>query len=115
MNRDRGIGVGLFQVWDLCDLGAGVGLKAQRECPHSLHSPFISEPDAPHPPPSPVTHELKEGETSMAPEAPPVPFALPPSSASSLGSGAPLPAEVGVQLELTGTLQVAQQSQPMAR
>lgn len=50
----------------------------------------------------------------MAPEAPPVPFALPPSSASSLGSGAPLPAEVGVQLELTGTLQVAQQSQPMA-
>ncbi|XP_023481331.1 zinc finger protein 692 isoform X8 [Equus przewalskii] len=91
-----------------------VGLKAQRECPHSLHSPFSSEPDAPHPPPSPVTHELKEGETSMAPEAPPVPFALPPSSASSLGSGAPLPAEVGVQLELTGTLQVAQQSQPMA-
>ncbi|XP_070375630.1 zinc finger protein 692 isoform X3 [Equus asinus] len=77
-------------------------------------SPDDSEPDAPHPPPSPVTHELKEGETSMAPEAPPVPFALPPSSASSLGSGAPLPAEVGVQLELTGTLQVAQQSQPMA-
>ncbi|XP_070102866.1 zinc finger protein 692 isoform X26 [Equus przewalskii] len=82
--------------------------------PWTYSSSPDDEPDAPHPPPSPVTHELKEGETSMAPEAPPVPFALPPSSASSLGSGAPLPAEVGVQLELTGTLQVAQQSQPMA-
>uniref|UniRef100_A0A9L0IHM3 Zinc finger protein 692 n=2 Tax=Equus asinus TaxID=9793 RepID=A0A9L0IHM3_EQUAS len=82
--------------------------------PWTYSSSPDEQPDAPHPPPSPVTHELKEGETSMAPEAPPVPFALPPSSASSLGSGAPLPAEVGVQLELTGTLQVAQQSQPMA-
>ncbi|XP_014637172.1 PREDICTED: zinc finger protein 692 isoform X2 [Ceratotherium simum simum] len=82
--------------------------------PWTYSSSPDDEPDAPRPPPSLVTHELKEGETSPAPAAPPVPFVAPSSSASSLGYGAPLPAEVGVQLELSRTPQAAQQTQPLA-
>ncbi|KAF5912008.1 hypothetical protein HPG69_003282, partial [Diceros bicornis minor] len=82
--------------------------------PWTYSSSPDEQPDAPRPPPSLVTHELKEGETSPAPAAPPVPFAAPSSSASSLGYGAPLPAEVGVQLELSRTPQAAQQTQPLA-
>ncbi|KAL2770575.1 zinc finger protein 692 isoform 3 [Daubentonia madagascariensis] len=73
-----------------------------------------SEPDAPRPPPSPVTHTPKEGETPPAPAALSTPLAVPSSSASSLGSRALLPVEVEVQPELTGTLQAAQQTELLA-
>ncbi|XP_007456567.1 PREDICTED: zinc finger protein 692 isoform X2 [Lipotes vexillifer] len=73
-----------------------------------------SEPDAPRPPPSPVTHALKDGEIPPAPAAVPTPLASPSSSASSLGSGAPLPVEVRIQPELSGTPQADQQTEPLA-
>uniref|UniRef100_A0A8C0C3F6 Zinc finger protein 692 n=1 Tax=Balaenoptera musculus TaxID=9771 RepID=A0A8C0C3F6_BALMU len=73
-----------------------------------------SEPDAPRPPPSPVTHALKDGEIPPAPAAVPAPLASPSSSASSLGSGAPLPVEVRIQPELSGTPQADQQTEPLA-
>ncbi|XP_057564967.1 zinc finger protein 692 isoform X5 [Hippopotamus amphibius kiboko] len=73
-----------------------------------------SEPDAPRPPPSPVTHALKDGETPLAPAVVPTPLASPSSSASSLGSGAPLPVEVRIQPELSGTPQADQQTEPLA-
>ncbi|XP_057564965.1 zinc finger protein 692 isoform X3 [Hippopotamus amphibius kiboko] len=78
-------------------------------------SPDDSEPDAPRPPPSPVTHALKDGETPLAPAVVPTPLASPSSSASSLGSGAPLPVEVRIQPELSGTPQADQQTEPLAR
>lgn len=77
-------------------------------------SPDDSEPDAPILPPSPVTHALKEGEIPSAPEAVPTPLAVPSSSASSLSSGAPLPVEVRIQPELSGTPQAAQQTELLA-
>ncbi|XP_067588537.1 zinc finger protein 692 isoform X5 [Pseudorca crassidens] len=77
-------------------------------------SPDDSEPDAPRPPPSPVTHALKDGEIPPAPAAVPTPLASPSSSASSLGSGAPLPVEVRIQPELSGTPQADQQTEPLA-
>ncbi|XP_030880910.1 zinc finger protein 692 isoform X13 [Leptonychotes weddellii] len=76
-------------------------------------SPDDSDPDAPRVLPSPVTHAL-EGETPPAPAAPLSPLAVPSSSTSSLGSGALLPTEVGVQPELRGTPQAAQQTEPLA-
>ncbi|XP_016066107.1 PREDICTED: zinc finger protein 692 isoform X3 [Miniopterus natalensis] len=72
------------------------------------------EPDAPRPPTFPVTHALKEGETPLAPAAAPASLAVPPISASSLGSGAPVSVEGGVQSELDQTPQVAQQTEPLA-
>ncbi|XP_054573125.1 zinc finger protein 692 isoform X6 [Eptesicus fuscus] len=72
------------------------------------------EPDAPRPHPFPVTHALKEGETPLAPAAAPTSLAVPPSSASSLGSGAPLSVEDEGEPELTRTPQVAQQTEPLA-
>nr|XP_045371925.1 zinc finger protein 692 [Camelus bactrianus] len=78
-------------------------------------SPDDSEPDAPRPPPSPVTHALKEGETLPAPATVPAPLAAAPSSsAPSLGPGAPLPVEASMQPELSGTPQAAQQTEPLA-
>ncbi|XP_026363419.2 zinc finger protein 692 isoform X1 [Ursus arctos] len=77
-------------------------------------SPDDSDPDAPRVLPSPVTHALKEGETPPAPAAPLSPLAVPSSSTSSLGSGTLLPTEVGVQPELRGTPQAAQQTEPLA-
>ncbi|XP_042787222.1 zinc finger protein 692 isoform X6 [Panthera leo] len=76
-------------------------------------SPDGSDPDAPRLLPSPVTHTLKEGETPPAPAALLNPLAVPSSSTSSLSSGA-LPTEVGVQPELRGTPQAAQQTEPLA-
>nr|XP_054366836.1 zinc finger protein 692 isoform X9 [Mirounga angustirostris] len=76
-------------------------------------SPDDSDPDAPRVLPSPVTHAL-EGETPPAPAAPLNPLAVPSSSTSSLGSGALLSTEVGVQPELRGTPQAAQQTEPLA-
>ncbi|XP_075865369.1 zinc finger protein 692 isoform X5 [Microcebus murinus] len=73
-----------------------------------------SEPDAPRPPPSPVTHTPKEGETPPVPEALSTPLAVPSLSASSLGSRALLPVEVEGQLELTGTSRAAQQTELLA-
>ncbi|XP_045855477.1 zinc finger protein 692 isoform X2 [Meles meles] len=73
-----------------------------------------SDPDAPRVLPSPVTHEFKDGETPPAPAAPLSPLAVPSSSTSSSGSGPLLPTEVGVQPELRGTPQVAQQTEPLA-
>ncbi|KAB0398464.1 hypothetical protein E2I00_013952, partial [Balaenoptera physalus] len=70
--------------------------------------------NAPRPPPSPVTHALKDGEIPPAPAAVPTPLASPSSSASSLGSGAPLPVEVRIQPELSGTPQADQQTEPLA-
>ncbi|XP_054440015.1 zinc finger protein 692 isoform X2 [Pteronotus mesoamericanus] len=72
------------------------------------------EPDGPKPPPSPVTHALKEGEIAAAPAAAPTSLARPPSSAPSVGSGASLPVEGRVQLELSRTPQAAQQTEPLA-
>ncbi|XP_032191062.1 zinc finger protein 692 isoform X5 [Mustela erminea] len=77
-------------------------------------SPDDSDPDASRVLPSPVTHALKDGETPPAPAAPLNPLAV-PSSTSSSGSGALLPMEVGVQPELRGTPQAAQQTEPQAR
>ncbi|XP_058917961.1 zinc finger protein 692 isoform X7 [Kogia breviceps] len=77
-------------------------------------SPDDSEPDAPRPPPSPVPHTLKDGEIPPAPAAVPTPLASPSSSASSLGSGAPLPVEGRIQPELSGTPQADQQTEPQA-
>ncbi|XP_059744008.1 zinc finger protein 692 isoform X3 [Bos taurus] len=77
-------------------------------------SPDDSEPDVPKPPPSPVTHALKDGEIAPAPAAVPAPLASPSSSASSLGSGAPRPVEVRIQPELRGTPQADQQTEPLA-
>ncbi|XP_012610006.1 zinc finger protein 692 isoform X8 [Microcebus murinus] len=77
-------------------------------------SPDDSEPDAPRPPPSPVTHTPKEGETPPVPEALSTPLAVPSLSASSLGSRALLPVEVEGQLELTGTSRAAQQTELLA-
>ncbi|XP_019485657.1 PREDICTED: zinc finger protein 692 isoform X6 [Hipposideros armiger] len=76
-------------------------------------SPDDSEPDAPRPPPSPVTHALKEGETPSAPAAAPSPVG-PPRPVSSLCSGAPLPVGGGAQPALSGTPQVAQQTEALA-
>ncbi|KAM5217106.1 zinc finger protein 692 isoform 5-T5 [Hipposideros larvatus] len=76
-------------------------------------SPDDSEPDAPRPPPSPVTHALKEGETPSAPAAAPSPVG-PPPPVSSLCSGAPLPMGGGAQPALSGTPQVAQQTEALA-
>uniref|UniRef100_A0A8P0PJ82 Zinc finger protein 692 n=1 Tax=Canis lupus familiaris TaxID=9615 RepID=A0A8P0PJ82_CANLF len=73
-----------------------------------------SDPDAPRLLPSPVTHALKEGETPPPPEAPLNPLAVLSSSTSSLGSGALLPTEVGVQPDIRGTPQAAQQTEPLA-
>uniref|UniRef100_A0A8C8ZS14 Zinc finger protein 692 n=1 Tax=Prolemur simus TaxID=1328070 RepID=A0A8C8ZS14_PROSS len=70
-----------------------------------------SEPDVPRPPPSPVTHTPKEGETPPAPAALSTPLAGPSLSASSLGSRALLPVEVEGQPELTGTSRAAQQAE----
>ncbi|GAB5566519.1 zinc finger protein 692 isoform X1 [Prionailurus iriomotensis] len=70
-----------------------------------------SDPDAPRLLPSPVTHTLKEGETPPAPAALLNPLAVPSSSTSSSGA---LPTEVGVQPELRGTPQAAQQTEPLA-
>lgn len=78
-------------------------------------SPDDSDPDAPRVLPSPVTHALKDGETPPAPAAPLNPLAVPSSSTSSSGSGALLPMEVGVQPELRGIPQAAQQTEPLAR
>uniref|UniRef100_A0A671EZU4 Zinc finger protein 692 n=1 Tax=Rhinolophus ferrumequinum TaxID=59479 RepID=A0A671EZU4_RHIFE len=77
-------------------------------------SPDDSEPDAPRPLTSPVTHALKEGETPPAPAAAPSP-AGPPPPASSLCSGAPPPVGGGAQPALSGTPQAAQQTEALAR
>ncbi|XP_077619721.1 zinc finger protein 692 isoform X1 [Crocuta crocuta] len=76
-------------------------------------SPDDSDPDAPRLLPSLVTHTL-EGETPPASAAPLNPLPVPSSSSSSLGSGALLSTEVGVQPELRGTPQTAQQTEPLA-
>nr|XP_019575292.1 PREDICTED: zinc finger protein 692 isoform X1 [Rhinolophus sinicus] len=76
-------------------------------------SPDDSEPDAPRPPPSPVTHALKEGETPPAPAAAPSP-AGPPPPASSLCSGAPPPVGGRAQPALSRTPQAAQQTEVLA-
>ncbi|XP_030880897.1 zinc finger protein 692 isoform X3 [Leptonychotes weddellii] len=81
--------------------------------PWTYSSSPDDDPDAPRVLPSPVTHAL-EGETPPAPAAPLSPLAVPSSSTSSLGSGALLPTEVGVQPELRGTPQAAQQTEPLA-
>ncbi|XP_073745376.1 zinc finger protein 692 isoform X2 [Callorhinus ursinus] len=81
--------------------------------PWTYSSSPDDDPDAPRVLPSPVTHAL-EGETSPAPAAPLNPLAVPSSSTSSMGSGALLPTEVGVQPELRGTPQAAQQTEPLA-
>ncbi|XP_037364806.1 zinc finger protein 692 isoform X4 [Talpa occidentalis] len=77
-------------------------------------SPDDSEPDAPRSPPSPVSHTLKDGETPSTSATTPTLLAVPPSSASSLGSGAPLPMDMGVQPEFSGTTQVTQLTEPLA-
>nr|XP_031305329.1 zinc finger protein 692 isoform X4 [Camelus dromedarius] len=83
--------------------------------PWTYSSSPDDEPDAPRPPPSPVTHALKEGETLPAPATVPAPLAAAPSSsAPSLGPGAPLPVEASTQPELSGTPQAAQQTEPLA-
>ncbi|XP_024896480.1 zinc finger protein 692 isoform X6 [Pteropus alecto] len=61
-------------------------------------SPDGSEPDVPRPPPSPVTHTLKEGET------PPAPAAVPTS----------LPVEGGAQLVINGIPPASQQTEALA-
>ncbi|XP_064451768.1 zinc finger protein 692 isoform X4 [Mirounga angustirostris] len=81
--------------------------------PWTYSSSPDDDPDAPRVLPSPVTHAL-EGETPPAPAAPLNPLAVPSSSTSSLGSGALLSTEVGVQPELRGTPQAAQQTEPLA-
>nr|KAF6482755.1 zinc finger protein 692 [Molossus molossus] len=73
------------------------------------------EPDVPRPPPFPVTYALKEGETPLPLAAASTSVAVPHSSASSLGSGAPLSVEGGVQPELNQIPQAVQQSEPLAR
>ncbi|XP_037673625.1 zinc finger protein 692 isoform X4 [Choloepus didactylus] len=73
-----------------------------------------NEPDAPRPPPSSLTHSLKEGAAPPTPSALPTPLAAAASSVSSSGSGAPLPEEVTVQPELSRTLQVVQELEPQA-
>ncbi|XP_053762415.1 zinc finger protein 692 isoform X3 [Panthera pardus] len=93
---------------------APAGLESEHdERTQEARSPS-SDPDAPRLLPSPVTHTLKEGETPPAPAALLNPLAVPSSSTSSLSSGA-LPTEVGVQPELRGTPQAAQQTEPLAR
>ncbi|KAK1342345.1 hypothetical protein QTO34_015109 [Cnephaeus nilssonii] len=82
--------------------------------PWTYSSSSDKQPDAPRPHPSPVTHALKEGETPLAPAAAPTSLAVPPSSASSLGSGAPLSVEDEGEPELSRTPQVAQQTEPLA-
>ncbi|KAM8933084.1 zinc finger protein 692 isoform 2-T2 [Lycaon pictus] len=82
--------------------------------PWTYSSSPDDDPDAPRLLPSPVTHALKEGETSPPPEAPLNPLAVLSSSTSSLGSGALLPTEVGVQPDIRGTPQAAQQTEPLA-
>ncbi|XP_046309841.1 zinc finger protein 692 isoform X6 [Marmota monax] len=77
-------------------------------------SPDDSEPDDTRPPLSPVTSTPKEGETAPAPAALPVPVATPPSSTHTEGARDPLPSDAGVQLELSGTPSVAQQTEPLA-
>ncbi|XP_071463306.1 zinc finger protein 692-like isoform X1 [Marmota flaviventris] len=77
-------------------------------------SPDDSEPDDTRPPLSPVTPTPKEGETAPAPAALPVPVATPPSSTHTEGARDPLPSDAGVQLELSGTPSVAQQTEPLA-
>ncbi|XP_036095555.1 zinc finger protein 692 isoform X1 [Molossus molossus] len=72
------------------------------------------EPDVPRPPPFPVTYALKEGETPLPLAAASTSVAVPHSSASSLGSGAPLSVEGGVQPELNQIPQAVQQSEPLA-
>ncbi|XP_019485651.1 PREDICTED: zinc finger protein 692 isoform X2 [Hipposideros armiger] len=81
--------------------------------PWTYSSSPDDEPDAPRPPPSPVTHALKEGETPSAPAAAPSPVG-PPRPVSSLCSGAPLPVGGGAQPALSGTPQVAQQTEALA-
>nr|XP_058917959.1 zinc finger protein 692 isoform X2 [Kogia breviceps] len=82
--------------------------------PWTYSSSPDEQPDAPRPPPSPVPHTLKDGEIPPAPAAVPTPLASPSSSASSLGSGAPLPVEGRIQPELSGTPQADQQTEPQA-
>ncbi|XP_036864691.1 zinc finger protein 692 isoform X10 [Manis javanica] len=76
-------------------------------------SPDDSEPDVPRPPLSSVPHSLKEGESPPVPTTAPTALAALPSAAATLGSGASLPAEVGVKLELSGTSQTAPQTEPL--
>ncbi|XP_036864683.1 zinc finger protein 692 isoform X5 [Manis javanica] len=78
-------------------------------------SPDDSEPDVPRPPLSSVPHSLKEGESPPVPTTAPTALAALPSAAATLGSGASLPAEVGVKLELSGTSQTAPQTEPLPR
>ncbi|XP_059032005.1 zinc finger protein 692 isoform X9 [Mustela lutreola] len=95
-----------------CVLCAGLAAEHDERTPEAkLPS---SDPDAPRVLPSPVTHALKDGETPPAPAAPLNPLAVPSSSTSSSGSGALLPMEVGVQPELRGIPQAAQQTEPLA-
>ncbi|XP_037673623.1 zinc finger protein 692 isoform X2 [Choloepus didactylus] len=82
--------------------------------PWTYSSSADDEPDAPRPPPSSLTHSLKEGAAPPTPSALPTPLAAAASSVSSSGSGAPLPEEVTVQPELSRTLQVVQELEPQA-
>ncbi|KAM9253840.1 LOW QUALITY PROTEIN: zinc finger protein 692 [Dugong dugon] len=80
-------------------------------------SPDENEPDAPRsprPPPAPLPHSLKEEDTPPAPSDRPNPPATPSSSVSSLGSGLPLTVEIRIQPNLSGTPQVAQETEPPA-
>ncbi|KAI5215069.1 hypothetical protein MUG91_G260n9 [Manis pentadactyla] len=76
-------------------------------------SPDDSELDVPRPPLSSVPYSLKEGESPLVPTTAPTALAALPSAAATLGSGASLPAEVGVKLELSGTSQTALQIEPL--
>ncbi|XP_046309837.1 zinc finger protein 692 isoform X2 [Marmota monax] len=82
--------------------------------PWTYSSSPDDEPDDTRPPLSPVTSTPKEGETAPAPAALPVPVATPPSSTHTEGARDPLPSDAGVQLELSGTPSVAQQTEPLA-
>ncbi|XP_055972778.1 zinc finger protein 692 isoform X1 [Sorex fumeus] len=73
-----------------------------------------SDPETHGQPSSPVTHAFKETRIPLAPTAPPSPLAVPFSSVSSLSSGAPLPVDVRVQVELNSTSQTARHTELLA-
>ncbi|MXQ91155.1 hypothetical protein E5288_WYG005567 [Bos mutus] len=97
-----------------CDERAQEARMPSDASPWTYSSSPDEQPDVPKPPPSPVTHALKDGEIAPAPAAVPAPLTSPSSSASSLGSGAPRPVEVRIQPELRGTPQADQQTEPLA-
>ncbi|XP_049627821.1 zinc finger protein 692 [Suncus etruscus] len=75
-------------------------------------SPDDREPDSSGPPSSPLTQAFKERRTPSIPAATSA-LAVPSSSAASLNSRASLPLEVRVQLELSTSSQVSQDTEPL--